>query len=31
LDRDGIINIDHGYVHEIENLILLKGYLNYVY
>ena len=25
LDRDGVINIDYGYVHKIENFIFIKG------
>jgi len=25
LDRDGTINVDHGYVHEIDNLEFIDG------
>ena len=25
LDRDGVLNVDHGYVHKIENITWVKG------
>ena len=25
LDRDGVINIDHGYVHQVENFDFIPG------
>ncbi len=28
LDRDGTINIDHGYVHEIDNFEFIDGVID---
>jgi len=28
LDRDGVINVDHGYVHTVDNFQFIKGILN---
>ncbi|MDR8242637.1 D-glycero-beta-D-manno-heptose-1,7-bisphosphate 7-phosphatase, partial [Acinetobacter baumannii] len=28
LDRDGTINVDHGYVHEIDNFEFIDGVID---
>ena len=30
LDRDGVINIDYGYVYKSDSLSFIDGILNYV-
>ena len=29
LDRDGVINVNRGYVHDVENLNLLMAFLKW--